>query len=608
MSKLKLIFALVIVFTALWAVSCGECRHPNETTEVIKPTCVVGGATVHTCNDCGKVYETDQVPPLGHSFLETVTAANCTEEGFTTYKCSCGLEYTADVEPPLGHKLVDLMKLADCESQGSITHVCSVCEFSYTDSVTAPLGHSFVTEKVSPTCTSKGYTKYSCRCGFSYISDVVSPTEHSFATSIVVPDCVDEGYTEYSCACGFKYMNDFVAPVGHSLQATKVEPNCIESGYTEYVCECGYSFVSDPIAPLGHKYSTSLTSPTCIESGYTTYSCDCGYSYISDRIPPIGHNYTVDVTLPSCTEVGYTTYECKCSYSYVSDIKPPLGHDFVGETVYPTVMDFGYTSYVCKCGFSYVGDYVFYNEFFSGAYAGNDKVIARGIDVSRYNHPVAKDGSFLPIDWQAIKNAGIDYVIIKAGSTLRNGGILGGIEPTFEDDYAAAKAAGLDVGVYFFTYATDVNGMIADAKMLLNWLEDKQFEYPIYLDVEDVPREGYYPSQIPSPVLTEMCLNFFSILQKEGYYTGLYVNNEFLFNIMQTEHMIDMFEIWYARYPSGDEYVWDVGKYGEHLGMWQYSDSGRFDDIPDMTFDLNYSYKDYPSIIKMYGFNGFTSN
>lgn len=570
MSKLKLTFVFLTVLISMLAVSCGECKHPDEATEIIAPTCTAGGVTVHTCPDCDTVYESDHLPPLGHSFVKTVTEPDCTNEGFTVYTCVCGLEYIADVEAPLGHKYDEQIISADCESQGSITHICSVCDFSFTDSITAPYGHTFVENKVDPTCTSKGYTEYLCDCGFSYVSDVIAPTEHNFVETKVDPSCEECGHTEYVCACGLKYEDDFVAPLGHSILSSIIKPTCTESGYTNNLCECGYTYISDPV-------------------------------------PPLGHEYLIKVTPPTCTEAGFTTYECSCSYSYVSDVTAPIGHDFASNTVYPTVMDFGYTTYLCKCGFSYRGDFVFYNEFFGSAYAENDEVLARGIDISKYNHPVAKDGSFLPMDWAAIKNAGIDYVIIKAGSTLRENGTLGGIEPTFEDDYAAAKAAGLDIGVYFFTYATDVDGMIADAEMLLHWLDGKQFEYPIYLDIEDVPNEDYYPSQIPSPVLTEMCLNFFSILQKNGYYTGLYVNNEFLFNIMQTEHMIDMFEIWYARYPSGTEYIWDVNKYGEHLGMWQYSDKGSIAEIPDMPFDFNFAYKNYPSIIKKYGFNGFSS-
>ena len=76
---------------------------------------------------------------------------------------------------------------------------------------------------------------------------------------------------------------------------------------------------------------------------------------------------------------------------------------------------------------------------------------------------------------------------------------------------------------------------------------------------------------------------------------------------MQTDNILRLFEIWYARYPSGNDPVWNIEKYGKHLGLWQYSDKGTIDGIKDIPFDLNYAYKNYPDLIKQYGFNGFTA-
>jgi GH25 family lysozyme M1 (1,4-beta-N-acetylmuramidase) len=280
----------------------------------------------------------------------------------------------------------------------------------------------------------------------------------------------------------------------------------------------------------------------------------------------------------------------------------------------------GYPEYHCdRCEFSYIGNYVFYSEILDNAYAGSNTVTAKGIDISKWNHRVNPDGSYAPIDWNALKNAGFDYVILKIGSSIRtkaDGTVTGGIEPTFEMDYEGAKAAGLDVGVYFFTYSTNVSGIKKDAELLIEWLDGKQFEYPIYLDLEDDTNANYYPSEIAAPILTEMCLTFFSELQRDGYYTGLYVNNNFLFNILQTDNMIELFEIWYARYPSNSDYIWNAEddtaftwnteKYGETLGMWQYTCTGIFDSISGK-LDFNYAYKDYPTLIKYYGFNGYSA-
>ena len=88
-------------------------------------------------------------------------------------------------------------------------------------------------------------------------------------------------------------------------------------------------------------------------------------------------------------------------------------------------------------------------------------------------------------------------------------------------------------------------------------------------------------------------------------------SKEFLFNILQTENMIDLFEIWYARYPNLQPYDWTVDSildypFGEPFGMWQYTMTGKLDPLLG-DVDFSYAYKDLPSLIKKHGFNGFNT-
>ncbi len=501
-----------------------------------------------------------------------------------------------------------------CTESGKTVHACPDCTYYYVSDITNPVGHSYTVNTVKPDCENQGYTEYTCSCGFSYVADITDALGHDLVLSQKVEaDCDSQGYSHYECSrCELTHDTDYVAAYGHSFSTEVIAPTCTTQGYTVHSCKnCEYSYNSDSVAPIEHSFSTEIISPTCTAEGYTVYSCkNCEYDYTSDYVSPTGHEYVISSSAqPTCTDEGYTTYTCACEDSYTF-ITSPLGHDFTLTTVSPTVSEMGYTEYHCEgCGYSYVGNYVFYSDILDNAYSGNDTVVAKGIDISKWNHTVNPDGSYAPIDWEALKNAGCDYVILKIGSSNS------GLEPTFEMDYEGAKAAGLDVGVYFFTYSTGVTEIKEDAEMLISWLDGKQFEYPIYLDLEDDPNNEYYPSEIAAPILTEMCLTFFSELQKEGYYTGLYVNNEFLFNILQTDNMIELFEIWYARYPSAAAYtwnaednetfVWNTEKYGETLGMWQYCYTGIFDSISG-SLDFNYAYKDYPTIIKYYGFNGYS--
>lgn len=486
-----------------------------------------------------------------------------------------------------------------CTEEGKTVNQCRNCDYNYVTDVVPPTGHTIVTTTTAPDCEAQGYTTYSCECGYNYISDYLTPNGHTFTDTVVSADCDSEGYTVHDCIdCDYSYTDSYVSATGHTIEKTVTPPTCSKQGYTTYSCDCGYSYLSDYIAATGHTMTETVTEPTCTEEGYTTYSCECGYTYVGDHTEPKGHTYTDTVVEETCAEAGYTLHTCECGHEYKSDIISALGHSFNTKITMPTVSDMGFTEFNCKrCNFSYVGNYRFYSEILpNGAYAGAGEVLAKGIDISKFNHPVTPQGTYEPIDWNAIKAEGVDFVILKAGSSQS------GIEPTFELDYAGAKAAGLDVGVYFYTYATTVSQIKADAQKLLNILDGKQFEYPIYLDLEDESLVDVEPS-----ILTEMCVTFFSILQENGYYTGLYVNHEWLNNILQTEKMLDLFEIWYARYPQNvTEYIWDTSKYGNHLGMWQYTDSGSLTAIPEIDIDFNYAYKDYPTLIAKLGLNGLT--
>lgn len=466
---------------------------------------------------------------------------------------------------------------------------------------------NLITTVTQPSCTEAGKTNYTCQdCGLSYIDNVTPAKSHTYTLNIIEPSCEKGGYTEYTCKCGYSYVSDHTDALGHEYTFRNDLPDCDDLGMTTYVCNrCKFTYVSDYVEPNGHKLVSTAIVPGCNTEGYTEHSCEiCDYSYKTDFVKPTGHVFEVDtINEGSCTEIGIIKYTCSCGESYTENIYPQ-GHSFSQAVVMPTLSDMGYTEYACdECDFSYVGDYRFYSSIVGDAFADNNEVLANGIDISVYNHTANSDGSFKPLDWAAIKAEGIDYVILKAGSTLRENGTLGGIDTTFEMDYSDAKAAEIDVGVYFYTYATSVDQIKTDAYMLVAMLDGKQFEYPIYLDLEDDSIRD-----LGAEKLNEMCVEFFTILQSAGYYTGLYVNNEWLYNVIDTETAISKFDIWYARYPLTENPVWDVISEGMPFGMWQYTDSGSLLSIPECKVDKNYTYIDYPSIIVNGGFNGYESN
>lgn len=403
--------------------------------------------------------------------------------------------------------------------------------------------------------------------------------------TVFEPDCSSEGYTLSECAdCGYSYKCDFKAPSGHLLEASEVDAACDAVGYVEYSCRCGFSYRSDYEKPTGHKFTSRVTEPTCTEAGYTLYECICGYSYKSDTVSPKGHELEAKELAATCTESGYTEYSCKrCDERYVGDIVLPKGHDFSSSLVYPTYISTGYTRYKCDCGFEYNGSFVMSSELYTGAYGVSDTPIANGVDLSKWNGE---------IDFAKLSELGIDFVILKAGSTKS------GVDPYFEANYSSAKAAGLDVGAYFYTYSTTADAALSDAKLCARMLEGKQFEYPIYFDLEDPTL-----SELSRELLTEMCEVFIKEMQSSGYFCGLYVNHDWLTTKLHTEKATVYFDLWYARWTVSGKAEWKES-FGQKPGLWQYTDAGELGGI-DGHFDLNVAYKDYPELIKKYKLNGF---
>jgi GH25 family lysozyme M1 (1,4-beta-N-acetylmuramidase) len=435
-------------------------------------------------------------------------------------------------------------------------------------------------------------------------------THQNFTQKVLEPTCDAEGKTIHSCTdCDFEFITDHVAPTGHTMSHSSFAPTCEYPGYTYYSCECGYSYKSDYISPLGHKGEETFVPATCSMEGYTLVACEaCQKNYKKDIIPPISHNLESKTVEPTCDECGYTQYSClECDFSYQGNLVAPKGHVFTQKKIGASLTHEGYTLNTCECEYSYKSDIYYYNEIFDTSYLESSVPISKGLDVSKWNHKAgATLNDYLPLDWSALRAQGFDFVILKIGSTS------GGLEPTFEADYKAAKEAGFSVGVYFYTYATTVEQAIADADTVMKWLDGKQLEFPVFYDMEDPSLNG-----LDKDLLTDMCIAFIERLQENFYYSALYCNNNWLNTMLDSSRLINKVDIWYARWlyltdpVSVDQtFEWNKEKYGKQLSMWQYAQTGVIDGFTDeegenMTFDFNYCYKDFTSIIKQWHLNGY---
>lgn len=394
------------------------------------------------------------------------------------------------------------------------------------------------------------------------------------------------------------------------LTCTVVPPTCEAEGYTLNTClECSSEFKTNYKLPYGHELKETLFSPTCEKEGYTYYSCDCGYNYRSEAIPPSGHVYTDKTVPPTCEMAGYVEHVCSvCEQSYKSDFVDALGHELTKSLTFPTVTSVGYTEYTCGvCKETYKDDFVFYSDIYGGGAVASVEVVSKGIDLSKWNNK-SSSNVYESLNWAAIKAKGVDFAILRVGYT---GTATGNInkDPVFEMNYRDAKASGVMVGAYYYSVATTEEKLDEEIDALLSWLEGKKFEYPIYIDMEESKLEA-----LGKDTLTKLCMRFVDRMRENGYFGAVYTNKNWLDNNLRKDALIEYCDIWFANYvdpgseQNGGIYVWNENDLGVRLSMWQYTDSGKIEgsNMPVSTpVDMNYCYKDYPSIIKAYGLNGY---
>lgn len=207
--------------------------------------------------------------------------------------------------------------------------------------------------------------------------------------------------------------------------------------------------------------------------------------------------------------------------------------------------------------------------------------MSKGIDVSHWQ------GN---INWIAVKDAGIDFAIIKAGGSDK--GFYK--DKKFEQNYINAKTAGVKVGAYYFVgkKCKSYDDGAADAERFIKILEDKQFEYPVYIDFEAPDcsnREGN----------TNACIGFCETMEKDGYFVGIYASEISGFKDRLEDDRLQGYSHWVARYGRKPASI-----PASVFGIWQYSSKGRVAGI-NGNVDMDESYVDFASVIKLRGFNGF---
>lgn len=212
--------------------------------------------------------------------------------------------------------------------------------------------------------------------------------------------------------------------------------------------------------------------------------------------------------------------------------------------------------------FNYIADE---NNF--KTYADTNGVKSRlGIDVSKFQ------GS---IDFQAVKESGVSFVMIRLGIRGYETGALV-VDERFEENFAKAKAAGLDVGVYFFSGAMNVEEAKEEAQFVTKVLAGRTLEMPVVFDSElityaDARTNNLLPSQV-----TAHAIAFCDQTAQDGYQPMIYANAKRLTTVYYLEQLQN-YPIWYADYQEKPIYPYAYD-------MWQYTEKGK---VPGITGNVD---------------------
>ena len=191
----------------------------------------------------------------------------------------------------------------------------------------------------------------------------------------------------------------------------------------------------------------------------------------------------------------------------------------------------------------------------------------KGIDVSEWQ------GN---IDWQQVKDSGVEYVIIRVGGRGTSEGALYGDERC-QEYYEGATAAGLKVGAYIFAQSITVEEAIEEADYVLNAVKDWDVQMPLVYDWEYVDQYAR-TGNMDSRTLTDMAKAFCDRILEAGYEPMIYFGRSQSVDLLNLEELVD-YPFWLAMYTTIMDYPYKVD-------MWQYTDTGSVPGISG-NVDLN---------------------
>ncbi len=186
----------------------------------------------------------------------------------------------------------------------------------------------------------------------------------------------------------------------------------------------------------------------------------------------------------------------------------------------------------------------------------------KGIDISEHNGT---------IDFEKVKNSGVDFVIIRIGWIGNKENHT--LDKKFEEYYKQAKLAGLKVGIYVYNYCKSIEAVKSGAKWVLDNLKNREIDMPIFLDMEDT-------SILDVKNLNLLCIEFCNIINQTQYISGIYANKDWFINKLTIQELLN-YKIWLAEWNNQENH-----SLGYKVDLWQYTSNGEVPGINGRV-DLN---------------------
>lgn len=193
------------------------------------------------------------------------------------------------------------------------------------------------------------------------------------------------------------------------------------------------------------------------------------------------------------------------------------------------------------------------------------KASSVGIDVSFYNSD---------INWDLVKAQGVDFAIIRVGGRGWTSGAL--YDDCRTQEYLrGARAAGIKIGVYFYSTAVDRYEAVEEASVALSTIGGIPLDYPIFIDME---YSGEYPygrsDQLSASQRTEIAIAFCETIRNSGYRPGVYASQNYYKSAINYSS-ISKYTIWLASYTRDNA----LPNFSDRYDIWQFTDRGKIDGI-----------------------------